>query len=100
MIKIMIIMITMIIITMIIPIVKILLLLLLLLLLIIIIMMMMTIRMIRIINWPILISYNNNFIQREYAFEICISQIIERAQCSCQRDRKFNATVLVLSKTI
>ena len=99
MIKIMIIMITMIIITMIIPIVKILLLLLLL-LIIIIIMMMMTIRMIRIINWPILISYNNNFIQREYAFEICISQIIERAPCSCQRDRKFNATVLLLSKTI
>ena len=98
MIKIMIIMITMIIITMIIPIVKILLLLLLLLLL--LIMMMMTIRMIRIINWPMLISYNNNFIQREYAFEICISQIIERAPCSCQRDRKFNATVLLLSKTI
>ena len=93
MIKIMIIMITMIKITMIIIIVKILLLLL-------IIMMMMTIRMIRIINWPISISYNNNFIQREYAFEICISQIIERAPCSCQRDRKFNATVLLLSKTI
>ena len=48
-------------------------------------MMMMTTRIIRIINWPILISYNN-FIEREYAFEICISQIIERVPCSCQRD--------------
>ena len=50
-----------------------------------IIMMMMTIRIISIINWLVLISYNN-FIEREYAFEIWIFQIVERAPCSCQRD--------------